>query len=378
LDDQLRIAIDRLVRDGGRLTVDAAAGETSVILDQPGSRFGILEVNGRVLLASTEERTASDLAAAGWSDPTVTLRLGREIRLPRADPGAEAPITLTRTWRVPPSLAAEIADAVRAVLGEVGSLDFRPVHTREPSAVDAVRSPRPPIEDEDIDQPHEDRPAGRMVPAPLKGILALVLVGVVGFVWAGMIRGAPRVPPPSSGPSPSQFAAGASAAAPATPSASAAAVSAMPSASAAAVSAMPSASAAASEPSLGPIRSPVVSASTEDDAGPAAAAIDGDPATAWHAAFGVPQWIEVGLGMPTTVNEVVLVIAQSENGPTRHMIQIALTGQPLQVVGVVSRRTTDGDALVFRPDDPIEDVERIRIETLASPSNAGWYEVIVR
>jgi hypothetical protein len=367
LDHQLRIAIDRLVRDGGRLTVDAAAGGTSVILDQPGSRFGILEVNGRVLIASTEERTASDLAAAGWTDPTVTLRLGREIRLPRADPGAEAPITLTRTWRVPPSLAAEIADAVRAVLGEVGSLDFRPVHTREQSAVDAVRSPRPPIEDEDIDQPHEDRPAGRMVPAPLKAILALVLVGVVGFVWAGMIRGAPRVPPPSGEPSSTPLAAGA-------PSA----VSAMPSASAAAASATPSASAAASAPSLKPNRPPVVSASTEDDAGPAAAAIDGDPATAWHAAFGVPQWIEVGLGMPTTVNEVVLVIAQSENGPTRHMIQIALTGQPLQVVGVVGRKTTDGDALVFRPDDPIEDVERIRIETLASPSNAGWYEVIVR
>jgi F5/8 type C domain len=256
---------------------------------------------------------------------------------------------------------------VRAALGEIGSLDFRPVPTRQPSSVGAVRSPRPPIEDEDVAQPDEDRPPGRMVPAPLKGILALVLVGVVGFVWAGMIRGAPRVPPPSGEPSSTPLAAGAPAAAPATHSASAAAVS-----------AMPSASAAASEPSLGPIRSPVVSASTEDDAGPAAAAIDGDPATAWHAAFGVPQWIEVGLGMPTTVNEVVLVIAQSENGPTRHMIQIALTGQPLQVVGVVGRKTTDGDALVFRPDDPIEDVERIRIETLASPSNAGWYEVIVR
>jgi hypothetical protein len=356
LDDQLRPAIDRLVKDGGRLTVDAAAGGTSVILDQPGSRFGILEINGRVLLASTEDRAAADLTAEGWTDPTITLRLGREIRLPRADPGAEAPITLTRTWRVPPSLAAEIADAVRAVLGEVGSLDFRPLPTREPSPVDVSRSPRPPIEEDDIDQPNVDRPARRMVPAPLKGLLALLLVGAVALVWAGMIRGAPRVPSRSSEPSSTPVGAGA-------PSA---------------VSATPSASASPSAPATRPIRSHTVSASTEDDTGPAAAAIDGDPVTAWHAAFGVPQWIEIALEAPTTVNEVVLLISQSENGPTRHMIQVALTGRPLQVVGVVDRQTTDGDALVFRPDDPIEDVERIRIETLASPSNAGWYEVIVR
>jgi hypothetical protein len=360
LDDQLRHAIDRLVKDGGRLTVDAAAGGTSVTLEQPGSRFGILEVHGRVVLPSTEERAAADLLAKGWTDPTVTLRLGREIRLPRADPGAEDPITLTLAWRVPPALAAEIADTVRGALGEVGRVDFLPLATQEPSGTEAFRSPRPPIEEDDVVQPEEDRAAGRMVPAPLKGLLALVLVGVVAFVWAGMIRGAPRVPVPSQAPSPTAVAAGA-------PSVASATTSPTPSVS-------PSPKASPSEP----IRSHVTSASTEDDDWPAAAAVDGNPLTAWHAAFGIPQWIEIGLEGPTTVNEVVLLIAQSENGPTRHMIQVASTGQPLQVVGVVERQTTDGDALVFRPDDPIEDVERIRIETLASPSNAGWYEVIVR
>ena len=356
MDDQLRLAIDRLVKDGGRLTVDTASGRASVLLEQPGSRFGILEVTGRVLLASSEEQAAADLAAEGWADPTVTLRLGREIRLPRSDAGAEAPITLTRTWRVPPSLAAEIAGAVRGVLGEVGSLDFRPLPTREPPPVDVSRSRQPPIEEDDIDRPEWDRPTGRMVPAPLKGLLALLLVGVVAIFWAGMIRGAPRVPSRSSEPSSTPVAAGAPSAA----------------------SSMPSGSRSPSAPPSGPIRSHTVTASTVDDAGPAAAAVDGDPVTAWHAAFGVPQWIEIALEEPTTVNEVVLLIAQSENGPTRHMIQVALPGRPLQVVGVVDRQTSDGDALVFHPDDPIENVERIRIETLATPSNAGWYEVIVR
>jgi hypothetical protein len=108
------------------------------------------------------------------------------------------------------------------------------------------------------------------------------------------------------------------------------------------------------------------------------AAIAGDPPTAWHAAFGLPQWIEITLDTPSTVREVVLLIAQGEKGASRHMIQVAVTGQALEVVRIVDRQTTDGDAIVFRPESPIENVERIRIETMASPSNVGWYEVIVR
>jgi F5/8 type C domain len=357
LDDQLRSAIDRLVKDGGRLIVHAASGGSSVILEQPGSRFGILEVGGRVLLPSTAERAAADLLARGWTDPSVTLRLGREIRLPRADPGAEAPTTLARTWRVPPALAAEIADSVRAALGEIGQVDFVPLATREPSAVDSFRAPRPPIEEDDIDQPEAERAAGRMVPAPLKGLLAIVLVCAVAVVWAGMIRGAPRVPGPSSDPSPTSVA-GVSSVAP---------------------SPTPAQATPTSPPSApAEIRPGAAKASTEDESGPASAAIDGEPATAWHAAFGLPQWIEITLDTPSTVREVVLLIAQGEKGASRHMIQVAVTGQALEVVRIVDRQTTDGDAIVFRPESPIENVERIRIETMASPSNVGWYEVIVR
>jgi hypothetical protein len=121
-----------------------------------------------------------------------------------------------------------------------------------------------------------------------------------------------------------------------------------------------------------------VQASTEDKAWLAAAAIDGDPFTAWHAAFGVPQWIEVGLETPATINEVLLLIAQQDTGMTRHMIQVAGPGQALRVVGVVERRTSDAESIVFRPETPLENIVRLRIVTMASPSNAGWYEVIVR
>jgi hypothetical protein len=356
LDDDLRPAVDRLIKTGGRLTVDAAADGVSVLLEQPGSFFGILEVNGRALLPRTDPRAAADLTAMCWTDPTVTHRLGREIRLPRADPGAEGPMVFTRTWRVPPSLATEIAEAVRAALGDVGRVDFLPLPTREPAAVGGVQQPRPPTEDLDLDQPDERRAAGRTVPGPFKRLLALTLMGAVAFVWAAMIRGAPRIPAPTTEASPTAISAGAPAS----------------------VSPTPAASASADAPPSGPIRSHAVNASTEDDSGRATAAVDGDSVTAWHAAFGIPQWIEIGLDAPSTVKEVVLLIAQAENGPTRHMIQVAAPGQALQVVGIVDRPTADGDAIVFRPETPIENVERIRIETMASPSNAGWYEVIVR
>jgi hypothetical protein len=183
------------------------------------------------------------------------------------------------------------------------------------------------------------------------------LMAAVGFAWAGMIRGAPRLPTSPLAPSPTSGAGGASLAPSSTPV---------------------QASHTSSPLAPAEIRPSAARASTEDDSGPAKAAVDGNPMTAWHAAFGVPQWIEISLDAPSTVREVVLLIAQGEKGPSRHMIQVAVTDQALQVVGVVERTTADGDAIVFRPETPIANVERIRIETMASPSNAGWYEVIVR
>ena len=356
MDDDLRLAIDRIVKEGGRLTADAAVGENSVVLEQPGSRFGILEVTGRLRLAPVDERPAVDLSSLGWTDPTVTYRLGREIRLPRADPDQEGPITLTRTWRVPPSLAAEIADAVRGALGEVGRVDFVPLPTRASLTGDGLRQPRPPTEQLDIDDPGEWRPSGRTVPAPLKGLLGLAVIVVVAFAWAGMIRGAPRDDAAATAEGATPVAGGAPQPGSPTPS-----------------------MLAASSPSVtDPSHFRVVRASTEEHAWPAAAAVDGDPVTAWHADVGVPQWIEIGLESPTTVRQLVLLIAQAETGPTRHLILIGVTGQALQVVGVVDQPTADGDSIEFRPDTPLEDVDRIRIETMVSPSNAGWYEVIVR
>jgi hypothetical protein len=375
VDDDLRLAIDRLVRSGGRLTVSGASG-ASLVLDQPGIRFGILEVKGRLTVPDAEaaEAVAASLPA-GWTDPSVTQRLGREIRLQPADSTAGGPWIRSRTWRVPPALASEIVDEVRTALGEVTGLEFEPVATREPRlpapAVSAwpTSGGHPTYEIEAVgdDRADSHRAAARMVPAPVRAIAALVLVAVVAFVWAGMIRGAPRVPLP----------------APAQPSGTAIAVAAPSVASATPVD--PTAEPPPATPVPTPVQpglpasfpSHLVGASSEGN-GPPSAAIDGDPVTAWHAGFGVPQWIEIALDTPSTVTEVLALIAQSEPGISRHTIQVAQGDGVLHILGIVDRKTKDHELIRFNPATPMENVVRIRIETLDSPSNAGWYEVVVR
>ena len=361
MDDDLRPTIDRLIIGGGRLAVHGSgpSGPTLVTLDQPGSRFGILEVHGRIELDAADPALGA-LVALGWTDPTVTQRLGREIRL-RADDD-ERPILLTRTWRVPPNLASEVVLDVRAAVGMIDALELIPLgapHAVTPSRATTSGQAQPTAELQEMDDTRRpvdgpiagNRQAARTVPAPFRLIGAAVLVLLVAVAWAGLARGSPR---PVVG---------------ATAAPSIAAVI--------TVTAAPGLT--ESPPPAAPgLRSHLIGASTEDASGPAMAALDGDPVTAWHAAFGVPQWIEIALDQPSTVRQLMLVVAQATEGTSRHMIQVAEVGGVYQVVGIVDRITADGDTIVFRPTTPLQNVERIRIETMASPSNAGWYEVVIR
>jgi hypothetical protein len=360
VDDDLRGSIDRLVRSGGRLVVHGAGGAV-LELEQPGSRFGILEVRGRLTIPGGDGPIDAAVPS-GWTDPTVTQRLGREIRLhPSAPPGDGSQIR-TRTWRVPPVLASELVGDVVAALGEVSALDFQPLATRERARTEPSARPGPApdprsVADDADEEPRDQHPrSGRTLPTPLRAILVVALVAVVGFVWAGMIRGAPRQPTAVGRPAGSALAAATAPASPAPPEPTPIPPSPIPE----------------------PIQSRLATASTEDPSAPATAAIDGDPITAWHAAFGVPQWIEITLETPSTVTEVLLLIAQPEPGISRHTIQVGQAGAALHVMGVVDQQTADGNVITFKPATPLTNVERIRIETLATPANAGWYEVIVR
>src|SRR2546429_9474933 len=51
---------------------------------------------------------------------------------------------------------------------------------------------------------------------------------------------------------------------------------------------------------------PATASSTENAGTPASAAVDGDTGTRWSSLFSDPQWLQVDLGGPATVSQVVL------------------------------------------------------------------------
>src|SRR4051812_31173151 len=51
---------------------------------------------------------------------------------------------------------------------------------------------------------------------------------------------------------------------------------------------------------------PVTASSTENAGTPASAAVDGIATTRWSSAFTDPQWIQVDLGSPAAISQVVL------------------------------------------------------------------------
>lgn len=108
---------------------------------------------------------------------------------------------------------------------------------------------------------------------------------------------------------------------------------------------------------------------------PAAAAIDGDPATQWGSGGDASQWLQVQLATPATVARVRLQVAQYPAGRTVHEVMVR-SGGAWRVAAVLDGTTTDGEVLeaVF---DPIPDVTVVRVTTLASPSWVSWRGVEV-
>jgi hypothetical protein len=134
--------------------------------------------------------------------------------------------------------------------------------------------------------------------------------------------------------------------------------------------------AAAPDPNLAVGR--LVHASLAAPDAPPEWAVDADEATAWISGSDAPQWIEVDLGSPQRIGEFRLLVAQSPVGPTTHRLRVGAPGsQQREVVHEFSGPTADGDWLVFRPPQPLENVQYVRVETVASPSWVAWKEIQV-
>ena len=120
---------------------------------------------------------------------------------------------------------------------------------------------------------------------------------------------------------------------------------------------------------------PVTASATEPGA-EADRVVDGDAGTHWSAGADPTQWIEITLDGPSTIASIRLTPAQFPAGETSHRILGLVDGIQVEL-DAFAGPTSDGVPIVRAPTSPWEAVEALRVETVASPSWAAWYEIEV-
>jgi len=120
-----------------------------------------------------------------------------------------------------------------------------------------------------------------------------------------------------------------------------------------------------------------VSASRGEAERPPKYAVDGDLSTDWGSGGPPPQWIEIDLGAPSRVEEVNLLVTQYPSGDTIHRILFRAVNGEFFEIHRFEQFTETGDWLRFSLDEPLEDIQFVRIETVKSPSWVGWIEIEV-
>ncbi|UYN88842.1 MAG: hypothetical protein KIT08_06975 [Anaerolineales bacterium] len=119
-----------------------------------------------------------------------------------------------------------------------------------------------------------------------------------------------------------------------------------------------------------------VQASSQLGSNPAAAAVDGS-SNPWNAGNYPPQWIEITLDEPTTVQQVGMSIEQWPPGNTHHQVWAKLENQTQVLVAEFYGYTSIDGQLVYRLPIALNGVIAVRIRSLESPAWVAWREVEV-
>lgn len=119
-----------------------------------------------------------------------------------------------------------------------------------------------------------------------------------------------------------------------------------------------------------------VTASRSDETSPPELAVDGNGSTLWNAGAFAPQWIEVDLGRPRSIEGISLLTAQSPRGRTVHRILGKLrSSDRYRVLHTFTGVTRDLEWLDYTPPRPWDAVRFLRVETTQSPSWVAWREI---
>jgi hypothetical protein len=109
---------------------------------------------------------------------------------------------------------------------------------------------------------------------------------------------------------------------------------------------------------------------------PPANAVDGTGA-GWNAGAGPQQWIELDLGVPSTITAIHLTVGQYPDGQTDHQIWVRGSSGDLKMVYEFKGNTADNQILDFNPTPPLTGIRFVRVVTTQSPSWVAWKEIEV-
>ncbi len=90
-----------------------------------------------------------------------------------------------------------------------------------------------------------------------------------------------------------------------------------------------------------------------------------------------PSGLKLTSEEPFAITEIKLLVAQWPAGQTIHTIEGRPTDGSYSELHLFEGDTKGGDWLVFLPEAPVDDIQFIRIRTLASPSWVAWGEIQV-
>jgi len=104
-------------------------------------------------------------------------------------------------------------------------------------------------------------------------------------------------------------------------------------------------------------------------------AVDGQGGSGWLSGDGPPQWIEIDLGAPATIETLRLLVDQSPSGRTVHVVSGGASRTKLKQLHTFDGTTAGGAELSWTPSKPLTGIRFLRIETTRSPSWVAWFEI---
>lgn len=105
--------------------------------------------------------------------------------------------------------------------------------------------------------------------------------------------------------------------------------------------------------------------------------LDGNPSTGWNSGGYAPQWIQIDLGQPHTINRIRLKSGQSPDGHTINIIYLGNAQAVFTLYLTLDQVTKAGEWIDIPFMSPVEGIRYINVTSTLSPSWIAWEDIEV-